>query len=93
MARRTTKTNRKDQEDAPRARARCLKIAEAGIKDDRHLSRFFSESIGDLIAGRLTHQTANSAYRGAHGLLRTAELRYRYGLDPKLQNDRIILVP
>lgn len=59
--------------------ARCIKIAEKGIRTDRDFAALMSSLMTDLVSGRVPPNVGNAMCNAGGKLLRVVELTQRYG--------------
>ena len=73
-------------------KARCVAVADAGVKSARDFASLMSSLIGDIAANRIDTRTANAICNAGGKLLRVAELQSKYG-KPTAKDQGLMLIP
>jgi hypothetical protein len=59
--------------------ARCLEVAERGVRDIADFSEMMSAMMSDVVMGSISPQVANAAINAGGKLLKAAEMQLKYG--------------
>lgn len=70
---------------------RSLEIAEKGIRTGQDFAGLMSNLMSDLIAGRVSAQTANAVCNAGGKLLKVVEMRHKYGRQASEELNSLVL--
>lgn len=90
MARKSTQQPAPSAETpVPHRPARCVEIAQSGIRTSRDFAAMMSAMMADLCDGAISPSIGNAMCNAGGKLLKVVEMEYRYG-PSKTEKDRVL---